>query len=204
MSEELKALLGESYKEGMTIEEIGNFFKGKKFADLSTGNYVDKNKYNSEINTLTNKLNETKSELNNKLTDEEKNNKASKEQADRIKELEQLLKNNTITSNKDYVNGILTSSREMLGISDTDSDFIDFVDNIITDDRNKVSNIANYISKIIKSSYDKGKQDAIKDAMGDFGKNKGQSSNGRDDEVGKLGKDLASKMKPKETYDYFK
>ena len=40
--------------------------------------------------------------------------------------------------------------------------------------------------------------------MGDFGKNKGQSSNGRDDEVGKLGKDLASKMKPKETYDYFK
>ena len=42
--DELQALLGDSYKEGMTIEEIGEFFKGKKFADLSTGNYVDKNK----------------------------------------------------------------------------------------------------------------------------------------------------------------
>lgn len=204
MSEELKALLGESYKEGMTIEEVGDFFKGKKFADLSTGNYVDKNKYNSEINTLTNKLNETKSELNNKLTDEEKNNKASKEQADRIKELEQMLKNNTLAGNKDYVNGILTSSREMLGIADNDTDFADFVDNIITEDRDKVSSVANYISKIIKDSYEKGKQDATKDAMGDFGKNKGQSSNNQDDEVGKLGKDLASKIKPKETYDYFK
>ena len=40
-----KLLLGDAYKEGMTLEDVNAFFKGKKFADLSTGNYVDKNKF---------------------------------------------------------------------------------------------------------------------------------------------------------------
>jgi hypothetical protein len=39
MNEELKALLGDSYKENMTLEDVAAFFKGKKFADLSTGKY---------------------------------------------------------------------------------------------------------------------------------------------------------------------
>ena len=30
--DELQALLGDAYKEGMTVEEIGNFFKGKKLS----------------------------------------------------------------------------------------------------------------------------------------------------------------------------
>ena len=44
MFENLKGLLGEAYHDGITAEEVNNFFAGKNFADLSTGQYVDKNK----------------------------------------------------------------------------------------------------------------------------------------------------------------
>ena len=50
--DELQTLMGDAYHEGITTEEIATFFQGKKFADLSTGNYVDKNKYENEIKTL--------------------------------------------------------------------------------------------------------------------------------------------------------
>ena len=206
MNEELKALLGDSYKEGMTLEEVGAFFKGKKFADLSSGNYVDKAKYDNQINSLNAKITEKENALNAKLTDEEKNAKASQEQAQRIKDLEKMLKDNTISGNKNVVNSVLQGSRDILGIQATDNDFVSFVDNITTEDSEKTNKIANYISKIIKDSYEKGKQDATKDAMGNFGQHKGQDSDGNGGkEISDLGKRLATAKKGKqEEYNYFK
>ena len=194
MNEELKAILGDSYKEGMTLEEVGAFFKGKKFADLSTGKYVDKDKFDTQINSLNAKLSEKEQELNAKLTDDEKTAQANKQQQKRIEELEKLLRDNTVSGNKNVVNSTLQSSRDILGIQATDSDFTDFVDNITTEDSEKTNKIATYVSKIIKDSYEKGKQDALKDEMGNFGKVKSQGS-GKigSDEIGKLGKELASK-----------
>lgn len=206
MNEELKALLGDSYKEDMTLEDVNAFFKGKKFADLSTGKYVDKDKFDTQVNSLNAKLNEKEQELNAKLTDDEKNAQASKEQAKRIQELEKMLKENTISGNKNVVNSVLQGSRDILGIQATDNDFVSFVDNITTEDSEKTNKIANYISEIIKKSYEKGKQDATKDAMGDFGKNKGQGSDSKgSSEINDLGKRLATAKKGKnEEYDYFK
>lgn len=205
MNEELKALLGDSYKENMTLEDVAAFFKGKKFADLSTGKYVDKDKFDTQVNSLTQQLNEKQNELKAKLTDEEKTALASKEQQRKIEELEKLLSQNTIAGNKNSVNGILQGSRDILGIQNDDSDFTKFVDNITTEDSGKTNQIAEYVSKIIKSSYEKGKQDALKDEMGNFGKGKGQGAGKGLDDVGKLGKDLASKkISQKPSYDYFK
>lgn len=203
---ELQALMGDSYKEGMTLDDVNAFFKGKKFADLSTGQYVDKSKYDNQVNSLTSKLNAKEQELNAKLTDDEKNAKTSKEQADRIAELEKLLKENTISGNKNVANSCLQSSRDILGIQSTDKDFNSFVDNITTEDGTKTNDIANYVSKVIKDAYEKGKQDATKDAMGDFGKQKGQSTGGNgSNAIEDLGKRLANAKKgAKETYDYFK
>jgi len=202
---ELQALMGENYKEGMTIEEIGKFFEGKKFADLSSGKYVDKSKYDNQVNDLTNKLNEKEQELNSKLTDAEKNAKASEAQAKEIENLKKALRENTISGNKNVVQSILQGSRDILGIKAEDSDFATFVDNFTTEDSDKTRNIANYISKLIKDSYDKGKQDATKDAMGNFGKQKNQGSSSDNDGVEALGKKLASaKKSTKQEYDYFK
>ena len=43
----LQELLGADYVEGMSIDAINNALSTRKFADLSTGQYVDKNKYNT-------------------------------------------------------------------------------------------------------------------------------------------------------------
>lgn len=43
--EDLKAFMGDAYKEGMTLADVSAFLKGKKYADLNSGNYVAKRKY---------------------------------------------------------------------------------------------------------------------------------------------------------------
>lgn len=201
----LQEMLGDSYKEDMSVSDIEKFFEGKNYADLSTGNYVDKDKYNKQINSLTQQLNDTKNELNTKLSDEEKSTRASQEQAQEIERLKQLLSQNTISSNKNVVNSVMMSSRDILGIDANDKDFDAFVDNITTEDDKKTSSIANYVSKVIKDAYEKGKQDATKDAMGNFGKAKGQGSDdGNGTVIGELGKRLANNANKKPKYDYFK
>lgn len=48
----LKELLGNAYKSGMTIEEAENALAGKNLVDLSTGEYVSKAKYRDDTKEL--------------------------------------------------------------------------------------------------------------------------------------------------------
>lgn len=206
MNEELKALLGASYKEGMTLEEVGEFFKGKKFADLSTGQYVDKNKFDNTVNDLNKKLTDANNQLTAKMTDDEKAQQAQQAQVAEIERLKQLLSENTINGNKNMVVGVLTGARDTLGVQATDQEFSKFVENITTEDSTKSTEVANYVAKVVKDAYEKGKQDATKDAMGNFGKGQAQSSNGAGgNNIGALGAELAKNISGnnKKTYDYF-
>ena len=202
----LKEVLGDAYKEGMTFEEVSNFFEGKKFADLSTGNYVDKNKYESEVNSLKTQLSEKDTALKNRMSDAEKIKLAQQEKDAEIEKLKVMLTNNTISGNKNTVNGITLSAREILELDANDESYIAFVDNITTEDSTKSSNIATYVSKLVKDAYEKGKKDATKDDMGNLGKGKGNANGQNDpkDELGEFGKKLASMSAPKEKFDYFK
>lgn len=202
--DELKQLMGDSFKDDMTLEDVSAFLKGKNFKDLSTGNYVDKSKFDSRVNELTQQLNEKTNALNSKLTDEEKIKNASAEQAKEIERLKKLLSENTITGNKNTVNSIMSATRELLGIDSSDSDFTSLIDNITTEDTTKSSNVANYIAKIVKDSYEKGKNDATKNAMGDMGKKgKGQGSGeGNNDDIGEIGQRLANSIKKSNGNDF--
>ena len=201
----LKELMGDAYKDGITVEEITNFFEGKKFADLGTGQYVDKNKFDNTVNDLTKKLTDANNQLNAKLSDDEKAQQAQQEQIAEIERLKKLLSENTINGNKNTIVSVLASTRETLGVDVADKDFTKFVENITTEDSSKSTEIANYVAKVVKNAYDKGKQDATKDAMGDFGKGKGQQGADPDDEIGKMGKKLAglNNKNAKKTYNYF-
>lgn len=202
----LKELLGDAYKEGMTFEEVSNFFEGKKFADLSTGNYVDKNKYESEVNSLKTQLSEKDTALKNKMSDDEKAKLAQQEKDAEIERLKTMLTNTAITGNKNTVNGITLSAREILGLDANDENYVAFVDNITTEDDAKSTSIATYVSKLVKDAYEKGKKDATKEDMSNLGKGKG-NDNGQSnpkDELGEFGKKLASMSAPKEKFDYFK
>lgn len=202
----LKEVLGDAYKEGMTFEEVSNFFEGKKFADLSTGNYVDKNKYESEVNSLKTQLSAKDTALKNKMSDDEKAKLAQQEKDAEIEKLKTMLTNTAITGNKNTVNGITLSAREILGLDANDENYVSFVDNITTEDDAKSTSIATYVTKLVKDAYEKGKKDATKDDMGNMGKGKG-NDNGQSnpkDELGEFGKKLASMSAPKEKFDYFK
>ena len=202
----LKEVLGDAYKEGMTFEEVSNFFEGKKFADLSTGNYVDKNKYESEVNSLKTQLSEKDTALKNKMSDDEKAKLAQQEKDAEIERLKTMLTNTAITGNKNTVNGITLSAREILGLDANDENYVSFVNNITTEDDTKSANIATYVTKLVKDAYEKGKKDATKDDMGNMGKGKG-NDNGQSnpkDELGEFGKKLANMSAPKEKFDYFK
>ena len=202
----LKEMLGDAYKEGMTFEEVSNFFEGKKFADLSTGNYVDKNKYESEVNSLKTQLSEKDTALKNRMSDDEKVKLAQQEKDAEIEKLKEMLTNNTISGNKNTVNGITLSAREILGLDANDENYVSFVDNITTEDDTKSTSIATYVTKLVKDAYEKGKKDATKEDMSNLGKGKG-NDNGQSnpkDELGEFGKKLASMSAPKEKFDYFK
>lgn len=47
--ENLKNLLGESYNENITLDEINTFLEGKKLVDLNGGGYVSKDKYQKQL-----------------------------------------------------------------------------------------------------------------------------------------------------------
>ena len=48
----LRELLGNSYKEGMTFEEVEKALEGKRLADLSNGDYVLRAKYDEDTKLL--------------------------------------------------------------------------------------------------------------------------------------------------------
>ncbi len=202
--DELQKLMGDSYKEGLTVEDITNFMKGKKFADLSQGSYVDINKYNDDVKDLRKQLDEKEKDLKAKMSAEELDQAAQKAKDDEIERLKQLLSANTLSSNKSIANSSLVEGLNLLGIKDGDDKVKSFVDNITTEDTEKTSSIAKYVNQLIKDAYEKGKKDSTKNAMGEFGKQKGSSENGNK-EIGALGKELAKKHVSNRTdFDYFK
>lgn len=68
----LQELLGENYKEGMTVEEISNLISQMKLADLSKGEYVAKGKLTEAENKLGKITKEYGDYKASKQTEEEK------------------------------------------------------------------------------------------------------------------------------------
>lgn len=201
--DELQKLMGDSYKEGLTVEDITNFMKGKNFADLSTGNYVDVNKHNAEINDLNKKLTDKDNQIKAKMTDDEKALADAQAKDNEIERLKKLLSDNTITTNKSIANSSLVESLSILGVKADDKDLVSFVDNITTEDSAKTTAVAQYVNKLIKDAYEKGKKDSTKNAMGEFGKQAGGSGNNGKQEIGDLGKQLAQASVNNKKFNYF-
>ena len=82
MDEVLKQIMGESYKEGMSKEDVQNFFKKQV---LSGGDYVNSGKANAEKKELNDKLAALQAEHDAKMTDDDKK---KKEEADTKKLIE--------------------------------------------------------------------------------------------------------------------
>lgn len=191
----LQDMLGDAYHDGMTVEEINTALSGKKFADLSTGNYVDKNKYTADLTAKDTELASVKEQLNSKLSDSEKEAASAAADKAKIEELQKLLQQQTISTNKDKAEALTSDVKSILDIKPDDKDYAKLLDTLSNCNTDDTRVVAAYINKIVKDSYEKGKKDATKDDLGDFGKDVGKAG-AKKDEIGKFGKELAAGSKP--------
>lgn len=201
----LQDMLGESFHEGMTIEEINSALSTKKFADLSTGKYVDANKYNEAIKAKDAEIANKTKELNARMTEDEKAMAARDADKARIQELEDFIHNQTISSNKDRVESLTSDVRSILGIESTNEEYSKLLDTLSKNETDSARSMASYINKIVKESYEKGQKDANKDNLGKFSDGVGKDASGKETKVGDYGKQLAQSLKPQVDSElYFK
>ena len=118
----LKDLLGDSFKEGMTFADIETALAGMKLADLSTGAYVDKNKYEADVNKLKGTISQKDTELRDKMTDEQKRDADNAEKDNLIKQLQEQIEKQNIENNKNKSIATLAESKNLLEIKDDDKD----------------------------------------------------------------------------------
>lgn len=188
----LKTLLGDDYKDGMTVEEINTALQGKKFADLSTGAYVDKHKYEADIKAKDDAIRQKAEELASKMTADEKAQADAAAKDALIESLQKKIKEDSISNSKSSASAILATNKTLLGIADDDSAFNDFISSIASENHDNTKVLATYINKLITDGYEKGKKDAVKDKMGSFSKGVTTSSSGnKSTEAGALGTELA-------------
>lgn len=203
MEEELKKMLGENYHEGMTAVEVQEYFKKSV---LESGDYVNKQKSEAEKNALQQQLLEKENALKAKMTDEEK---LAAEQAAKDKELQDLkdlLAKNTLSSNNFKALGMTSEARRNADIKDDDTEYTEFLNNIIGEDETKNSAITSYINKLVSAAYEKGKTDITKQKMAGMGNfNKNENNNDNNGDKGSLGERLAKSntITPNKSNPYF-
>lgn len=187
---DLQTLMGESYKEGITIDEINAFLSDKKFADLSTGAYVDKNKYEADVKAKNDEIKQYKETIKSKMSDDEQKLEAEREKDQLIESLKQQIIASNIQNAKSSAESILAETKSLLGIKDDDKAYGAFVDSISSDNLENTKTLAKYIGKLVHDSYEKGKKDFAKDSLGKFS-NGVDTSSSNDGKVLALGTELA-------------
>ena len=202
---DLKELLGEAYKEGMTFEEVNTALSSMKLADLSTGKYLNKDMVEAERAKLENEKKDLEQQLNAKLTDDEKTAKLAAEKDKQIQKLMEQLKANTMSANKNKIFSATNEIRGKIEIADTDEEFGKFAGLITLEDDDNSSYVSNYLSKLIKNAYEKGGSEGTKKTIAGNGDVKtGGQSKDKKPELD-YGARLAQKNKStnKNTYNYF-
>lgn len=202
----LQEMLGDAFHEGMTIDEINTALSGKKFADLSTGGYVDKNKYNADLQAKDAELQKKAQELSAKMTAEEKAQAADAEKDALIESLKKQILDSNVYNSKSTAESIMAKSKSTLGISDGDASYDNFIKSISTDNVETTKVLATYINKLVQDGYNKGRDDASKDNLGNFGKNVNTTSTGNGESVENYGAQLAKSTVTKQVDSdlYFK
>lgn len=191
MDEVLKEIMGDSYKEGMSKDDIQNFFKKQV---LSGGDYVNSGKANAEKKALNDQIANLQAELDSKMSDEDKKKKESADFMKKFEQMEKLVAEKSAAISKMSALAYLSEAKTQAGIQDGDTDFDNFISNIAFEDKDKTDNVSKYIASLVKNAYEAGKKTADKNELGKMGAFKAGSDAGSEDK-GAFGKELAQSMK---------
>lgn len=159
---DLKELLGTAYKDGMTLEDINSVLANKKFADLDSGKYVNKDMADKKASDLNNQIASLQEQLNNKLTDDEKKEQANAEKDKLIKQLQQQVKDSILATNRNQIYSKTSGIRTKIGLADDDKDFNSFASSITFEDTKVNDSVSTYMNKILEEAYNKGVADTTK------------------------------------------
>lgn len=188
---DLKTLMGDAYQEGVTtLDDVNNFLAGSHLADLSTGAYVDKNKFDANIKAKDEQINKLKSELQSKMTDDEKAQLVIDEKDTLIAKLQSQIATSNKLNAKSGAEAALAEAKSTLGIATDDKDFDNFLTSISNEDFEHTKTLASYVGKLVQDAYAKGQKDASKDNLGNFSKDVATSSS-KEGAKSSLGKMLA-------------
>jgi hypothetical protein len=201
MDEVLKEIMGESYKEGMSKDDVQNFFKKQV---LSGGDYVNSGKANAEKKALNDQIANLQAELDSKMSDEDKKKKESADLMKKFQQMEKLVAEKSAAISKMSALAYLSEAKTQAGIQDGDTDFDNFISNIAFEDKEKTDNVSKYIASLVKNAYEAGKKTADKNELGKMGAFKAGSDAGSE-EKGAFGKELAqsTKVETKGQKDFF-
>lgn len=200
----LKELLGESFKEDMTFADIETALAGMKLADLSKGQYVDKNKYETDVNKLKGDLSQRDNELRDKMTEEQKKQADDLAKDNLIAQLQETIKKQNIENNKQTTIATISESKTLLEIKDDNKEYSAFLESISQADAENANTIATYFNSVVKQAYEKGKNDSVKNNLGKMGKQKTDGEAKQTKTDGDFGKQLAQSVtKTKDGFSYF-
>lgn len=158
--EELKALLGENF------DGAKDFFKNQV---LGNGDYVTKGKADAEKKALQDKLNAANQKLKESMTDDDKRKADEAAKDALIAQLQEELKGNKIDANQAKALGNVAEAVNLIGLKSDDKDFLKFIANIATEDAEQTVEVSQYVNKIVKDAYEKGKAEATKQNLGKLG-----------------------------------
>lgn len=165
--EELKALLGDNY------DGAKDFFKNQV---LGNGDYVTKGKADADKQALQKQLEEANKKIKENMTDEEQRALDVKAKDDLISKLQEELKGNKIEANQAKAIGNVAEATTLIGLKSDDKDFTNFISNIATEDDTKTVEVSQYVNKIVKEAFEKGKAEATKQNLGKMGTFKANGS----------------------------
>lgn len=198
----LKELMGDAYRDDLTKEEIQAFFKKQV---LSSGEYTNAGKAKAEKDDLNKQIASLQSQLEEKMTDDDKKKKADEDTRKLIENLQKQLAESKSSQSRMTASAALAGARAKAGIKDGDTEYDEFISSIAFEDNEKTDKVSKYISKIISNAYEAGKSEAIKNKLGKMGSFKeGQNGDGSE-EKGAFGKELAqaTKVDTKVQKDFF-
>lgn len=174
---ELKNLLGEDFKEGITADEVAIIMQ-KRYSNNDEKlekELAEVKKQNSEYKK---KIKESSSEAELKKMEDDEKDKT-------IEELKKQVEEQAILSSKTSAISTIMAMKEMAGIEE--KDITELVEEISSTDSVKTKKIATSISELIKKAHEKGKTDSVKDSLGKMGDIKSGNNNefGNKDSLGK-------------------
>lgn len=163
---DLQELLGADFKDGITAEEVNSIMEKRL---LASGKYENKEKVDAERKANKQKVSDLEAKIKGKMSDDEL---SKQELEDLKKQLQEALDREAVSkkgTSKLMTERNMAEAKTILEIKDNDKEFAEFMEIISGEDNELSDKTSNYVMKLIKDAYEKGKAQATKTTLGQMG-----------------------------------